>query len=143
MIMDMDIVRMYAENALKSILKDINTEFTSEVGSNGALTIKLNSSIDICGYNALPQFMFMKDGEVYFFTLFDEIELTVENAALAFECSTSTALNIALDDYLTPQLGAYLFDERNAGEMIARYFDDLIYLIDEDEHFKELLNNMH
>ena len=144
MTIDMDIVRPYAEGALKSILRDTNVGFTEEIGKDTkALTIKLDKSIDVCGYNALIQFMFMKNGEVYFFALFDEIDVTIENSKNAFEASTTTALNIALDDYLTVQLGAYIFDEKNAGDIILRYFDDLCYLIEEDASMKALLANMH
>ena len=144
MAMNMKTIQLYAENALSAILKDTGVGFTSEIGSQtGALTLKLNESINVAGYSTLVQFMFMKDGEVYFFALLDEIDVTVENAKAAFEVSTSTALNIALDDYLTVQLGAYLFDETNAGEMIRRYFDDFIYLLEEDENMKFLLSKMY
>lgn len=144
MALNMKTIELYAKDALNDILEKVNVDFTSEIGKdNGALTIKINQSFDICGYNALSQFMFMKDGEVYFFTLLDEIDLTTENAALAFEVSTSTALNIAIDDYLTVQLGAYLFREEDAGDMVQRYLDDLIYLLDEDDDMKKLLDNMH
>ena len=144
MALNMKTIQLYAEDTLRSILNNTGVGFTAEIGKEtGALTLKLNSSIDICGYSALAQFMFMKDGEVYFFTLLDEIDVTVTNAKAAFEVSTSTALNIALDDYLTVQLGAYLFHEADAGEMIRRYFDDFIYLIEEDDSMKLLLKNMH
>ena len=144
MAMNMKTIQLYAENALSAILKDTGVGFTSEIGSQtGALTLKLNESVNVAGYSTLVQFMFMKDGEVYFFALLDEIDVTVENAKAAFEASTSTALNIALDDYLTVQLGAYLFDETNAGEMIRRYFDDFIYLLEEDENMKFLLSKMY
>ena len=144
MAMNMKTIQLYAEDTLKSILKDTGVGISAEVGKDtGALTIKLSESIDVCGYSALVQFMFMKDGEVYFFTLLDEIDVTIENAKAAFEASTSTALNIALDDYLTVQLGAYLFREEDAGSIIQRYFDDFIYLLDEDENMKLLLNNMY
>ena len=144
MAMNMKTIQLYAEDALRGILQDAGVGFTAEVGKDtGALTIKLESSVDVCGYSALIQFMFMKDGEVYFFALLDQIDVTVENAKAAFEVSTSTALNIALDDYLTVQLGAYLFDEETAGEMIRRYFDDFIYLLEEDENMKFLLSKMY
>lgn len=140
----MKTIQLYAEDTLKKILSDINVDVTSEISKDtGALTVKLSNSIDVCGYSALIQFMFMKDGEVYFFALLDEIDVTVENAKDAFEASTTTALNIALDDYLTVQLGSYLFREEDAGEMIRRYFDDLIYLLEEDESMKKLLSKMH
>ena len=144
MAINMKTVQLYAEDTLKNILSDVNVDVISEIAKEtGALTLKLSESINVCGYSTLPQFMFMKDGEVYFFALLDEIDVTVENAKAAFEVSTSTALNIALDDYLTVQLGAYLFDEETAGEMIRRYFDDFIYLIEEDENMKFLLSKMH
>ena len=144
MAMDMDIIRICAEKALDAILKDTRVGFTTEFNSeNKSLTLKLSESIDVCGYSALIQFMFMKDGEVYFFALFDELDITVENAALAFEASTTTALSVQSDDYLTIQLGAYLFAERNAGIIIQRYFNDLIYLLEEDNSTKELLARMH
>ena len=142
--MDIKKIQRYAEPVLKNILADVGVGVSAEVGKDtGALTLKLTESVEICGYSTLIQFMFMKDGEVYFFALLDEIDVTVENAKAAFEVSTSTALNIALDDYLTVQLGAYLFDEETAGEMIRRYFDDFIYLIEEDENMKFLLSKMH
>ena len=144
MAMNMKTIQLYAEDTLREILKGTGVGVSAEIGkNNGTLTIKLNESIKICGYSASSRFMFMKDGEVYFFTLFDEIDVTIENAKAAFEASTSTALNIALDDYLTVQLGAYLFNEANAGDMIARYFDDLIKLIKENENMNMLLNNMY
>ena len=144
MTLNMKTVQLYAEDTLKDILKDTGVGITAEVGKDtGALTVKLTESINVCGYSTLIQFMFMKDGEVYFFALLDEIDVTVANAKAAFEASTSTALNIALDDYLTVQLGAYLFNETNAGDMIRRYFDDFIYLLEEDENMQTLLANMH
>ena len=144
MTLNMKTVQLYAEDTLKDILKDTGVGITAEVGKDtGALTVKLTESINVCGYSTLIQFMVRKDGEVYFFALLDEIDVTVENAKAAFEVSTSTALNIALDDYLTVQLGAYLFDEATAGEMIRRYFNDFIYLIEEDENMKFLLNRMY
>ena len=142
--MNMKTIQLYAEDTLKTILEGTGVGITAEIGKDtGALTLKLSGSINVCGYSALIQFMFMKDGEVYFFALLDQIDVTVENAKAAFEVSTSTALNIALDDYLTVQLGAYLFDETNAGEMIRRYFDDFIYLLEEDENMKFLLSKMY
>ena len=144
MAINMKTVQLYAEDTLKSILKDVNVGFSVETAKDtGALTLKLNESINVCGYTALIRFMFMTDGEVYFFALLDEIDVTVENAKDAFEVSTSTPLNIALDDYLTVQLGAYLFHEEDAGEMIRRYFDDFIYLLEEDDSMKKLLTKMH
>ena len=144
MAINMKTVQLYAEDTLKKILSDVNVDVTSEIAKDtGGLTVKLSNSIDVCGYSALIQFMFMKDGEVYFFALLDEIDVTVENAKAAFEASTTTALNIALDDYLTVQLGAYLLHEEDAGEMIRRYFDDFIYLLDEDASMKKLLAKMH
>jgi hypothetical protein len=144
MALNMKTVQLYAEDTLKKILSDVNVDVTSEIAKDtGGLTVKLSNSIDVCGYSALIQFMFMKDGEVYFFALLDEIDVTVENAKDAFEASTTTALNIALDDYLTVQLGAYLLHEEDAGEMIRRYFDDLIYLLEEDDSMKKLLKKMH
>ena len=144
MAMNMKTIQLYAEDTLKNILSDVNVDVTSEIAKDtGALTLKLSSSIDVCGYSTLIQFMFMKDGEVYFFALLDQIDVTVENAKAAFEVSTSTALNIALDDYLTVQLGAYLFREEDAGIMIRRYFDDFIYLLEEDENMKFLLSKMY
>ena len=144
MAINMKTVQLYAEDTLKNILSDVNVDVISEIAKEtGALTLKLSESINVCGYSTLPQFMFMKDGEVYFFALLDEIDVTVENAKAAFEVSTSTALNIALDDYLTVQLGAYLFREEDAGAMVQRYFDDFIYLLDEDENMKFLLSKMY
>ena len=143
MAMNMKTIQLYAEDVLQEILKGTGVDITAELGKDtGALTLKLTSSIDICEYSALIQFMFMKDGEVYFFALLDEIDITVENAAAAFKASTTTALNISLDDYLTVQLGAYLFHEEDAGIMIQRYFDDFIYLLEEDENMKLLLSKM-
>ncbi len=144
MAINMKTIQLYAEDTLKNILSDVNVDVTSEIAKDtGALTLKLSSSIDVCGHSALIQFMFMKDGEVYFFALLDEIDVTVENAKAAFEVSTTTALNVALDDYLTVQLGAYLFHEEDAGIMIRRYFDDFIYLLEEDESMKFLLSKMY
>lgn len=144
MALNMKTVELYAKDVLEQLIKDTDATVTTEVNrDNGTMTLKLSGSINICGYSALPQFMFMQNGEIYFFTLFDELELTVENAATAFEISTSTALNIAIDDYLTAQLGAYLFHEEDAGMMIERYFDDLIYLLEEDPDMKKLLSKMH
>ena len=142
--MNMKTIQLYAEDTLRNILNDTGVGVTAEIGKDtGALTLKLNESINVCGYSTLIQFMFMKDGEVYFFALLDEIDVTVENAKAAFEASTTTALNIALDDYLTVQLGAYLFREEDAGAMVQRYFDDFIYLLDEDENMKFLLSKMY
>ena len=144
MAMNMKTIQLYAEDTLRNILNDTGVGVTAEIGKDtGALTLKLNESINVCGYSTLIQFMFMKDGEVYFFALLDEIDVTVENAKAAFEASTTTALNIALDDYLTVQLGAYLFREEDAGAMVQRYFDDFIYLLDEDENMKFLLSKMY
>lgn len=144
MAMNMKTIQLYAEDTLKNLLSDVNVGVSAEVGKDtGALTLKLSESINVCGYSALIQFMFMKDGEVYFFALLDEIDVTVENAKDAFEASTTTALSVALDDYLTIQLGAYLFREEDAGIMVRRYFDDLIYLLDEDDSMKRLLKKMH
>ena len=141
---NMKIVQQYAGAALTDILRNCDETYSVEHNSgNGSMTIKLENSISVCGYSVLPQFMFMKDGEVYFFALLDKIDLTVENAALAFEASTSSALNVAIDEYLTVQLGAYLFNESQAGQMIERYFDDLIYLLEEDNDFKKLLSRMY
>ena len=144
MAMNMKTIQLYAEDTLRNILNDTGVGVTAEIGKDtGALTLKLTESINVCGYSTLIQFMFMKDGEVYFFALLDQIDVTVENAKAAFEVSTSTALNIALDDYLTVQLGAYLFREEDAGAMVQRYFDDFIYLLDEDENMKFLLSKMY
>ena len=136
-------IQYYAEAALKEILKDTGVSYTAEVGRDtGALTLKLSKSVGIGGYSALIQFMFMKDGEVYFFALFDEIDLSAANAALAFEATSTTALGVTIDEFLTVELGAYLFNEADAGRMITRYFDDIIYLVDEDDSFKALLSKM-
>lgn len=144
MALNMKTVELYAKEALEQILKEADVTVMTEVNSeNGSLTLKVSKSVEICGYSALSQFMFMKDGEIYFFTLLDELELTAENAATAFEISTSTAINIAIDDYLTAQLGAYLFHEEDAGMLVRRYFDDLIYLLCEDTDMKKLLVKMH
>jgi hypothetical protein len=142
--LNMKLVQYCAEKTLNSILKDVDVGYTAEIGKEtGTLTLKLEKSIGVCGYNALMQFMFMKDGEVYFFTMLDQIDLTVENAAYAFEASTATALNIVIDEYLTVQLGAYLFDEKNAVDIMFRYIDDMVHLIEKDPNMKKLLNKMY
>ena len=143
MTLDIKKIKQYAEEALGDILEGSENAIMSEIGADtGALTLKVRDGFPLCGYDVLPQFMFMKDGEVYFFTLLDEIDITAENAALAFEASTSTALSVSLDDYLTFQLGTYLFNEENAGDMIIRYFEDLIYLLEDDDSVKKLLSRM-
>ena len=144
MALDMKIVHDYAVDALEQILANVDVSISATTNEeNGSLTLKVSKSFCACNRNILPQFMFMKDGEVYFFTLLDEIDLTAENAAIAFKTSTSTALNIALDDYLVVQLGAYIFHEEDAGMLIYRYFNDLIYLLTEDPDMKKLLDRMH
>ena len=144
MALDMKIVHDYAIDALKKILANVDVSISATTNEeNGSLTLKVSESFCVCNRNILTQFMFMKDGEVYFFALLDEIDLTAENAAIAFETSSSTALNIAFDDYLVVQLGAYMFHEEDAGMLIYRYFDDLIYLLTEDPNMKKLLDRMH
>lgn len=128
---------------MPSILSVRSLETSHATLSMEPKTARLRSSppkvLDVCGHSVLFNFMFMKDGEVYFFALLDEIDVTVENAKLAFEASTTTAVSVTLDDYLTLQLGAYLFNKELAGAMIERYLDDVIYLISEDESLKELI----
>ena len=144
MALDMKIVHDYAIYALEKILANVDVSISATTNEeNGSLTLEVSKSFCACNRNILPKFMFMKDGEVYFFTLLDKIDLTAENAAIAFETSTSTALNIAFDDYLVVQLGAYIFHEEDAGMLIYRYFDDLIYLLSEDTDMKKLLDRMH
>ena len=144
MALDMKIVHDYAIYALEKILANVDVSISATTNEeNGALTLQVSQSFCACNRNILPKFMFMKDGEVYFFTLLDEIDLTAENATIAFATSTSTALNIALDDYLVVQLGAYIFHEEDAGMLICRYFNDLIYLLTEDTDMKKLLDRMH
>ena len=144
MALDMKIVHDYAIDALEQILANVDVSISATTNEeNGALTLQVSKSFCACNRNILPKFMFMKDGEIYFFTLLDEIDLTAENAAIAFATSTSTALNIALDDYLVVQLGAYIFHEEDAGMLIFRYFNDLIYLLTEDPDMKKLLDRMH
>ena len=143
MAVDLKVIQRYAESTLGKILENCGAKFESSFNKDtGALTIKVED-INVCGYSVLSQFMFMKDGEVYFFTLFDELDITAENAALAFEASTTTPIGVTIDDYLTLQLGAYLFREEDACLMIERYFDDMIYLLKEDESIKTLLSRMH
>ena len=144
MALDMKIVHDYAIDALEQILANVDVSISATTNEeNGALTLQVSKSFCACNRNILPKFMFMKDGEVYFFTLLDEIDLTAENAAISFEMSSSTPLNIALEDYLVVQLGAYIFHEEDAGMLICRYFDDLIYLLTEDPNMKKLLDRMH
>ena len=144
MALDMKIVHDYATDALKKILANVDVSISATISEeSGTLTLKVSENFCLCNRNILTQFMFMKDGEVCFFSVLDEIDLTVENAAIAFETSTSTALNIALEDYLVVQLGAYIFHEEDAGMLISRYFDDLIYLLTEDPNMKKLLDRMH
>ena len=137
--MDLKKIRAYAEDYISQIIGGIpcNIEYGSE---NRSLSIKPTKSVDICGHSALLNFMFMADGEVYFFTLFDQIDLTVENAALAFEASTTTAVAITIDEYLTAQLGAYIFDEEHTCVMIERYLNDMIYLLSDDDSMKTLIS---
>ena len=135
-------IKLYAERALNSIFKNRNVKFISEVSQVGSLTLKTETSIDLCGFSTLLRFMFMKDGEIYFYAIFGEIELSAENAAHAFNATASTALNIALNDYLVVQLGSYLFREEDTSDMISRYFEDLFYLIKDDDDMKILLHRM-
>ena len=136
-------VQRYAEAALDDILNGVGVNYTSSIDSeSGTLTIKLEKSVDLCGYSTLLNFMFMTSGEIYFFALFDKLKLTAENAAIAFDVSSSTPIAIVIAEYLTAQLGAYLFTEENAYEMLQRYFDDLIYLIEQDDSMKKLLDRM-
>ena len=144
MALDMKIVHDYAIDALEQILANVDVSISATTNEeNGTLTLKVSENFCLCNRNILTQFMFMKDGEVCFFSVLDEIDLTAENAAIAFETSSSTALNIAFDDYLVVQLGAYIFHEEDAGMLICRYFDDLIYLLTEDPNMKKLLDRMH
>ena len=144
MALDMKIVHDYAIDALEQILANVDVSISATTNEeNGTLTLKVSENFCLCNRNILTQFMFMKDGEVCFFSVLDEIDLTAENAAIAFEMSSSTPLNIALEDYLVVQLGAYIFHEEDAGMLICRYFDDLIYLLTEDPNMKKLLDRMH
>ena len=90
--LDLNRIRAYAEHSLGKIIGDVpcNIEYGAE---NRSLAIKPTESLDVCGHSVLFNFMFMKDGEVYFFALLDEIDVTVENAKLAFEASTTFVID--------------------------------------------------
>ena len=141
--LNMNLIQQKAEAFLDAILENCNVKYEVDRNSDtGSLTLK-TKSIGICGYDMLLQFMFMEDGEVYFFALLDELEVTAENASLAFEASTTTPICVTIDDYLTFHLGSYLFDEAHTDSMMQRYMNDMIYLIEEDDSTKALLARMH
>ncbi len=144
MALNMNEVRRHAEFMIGEILKESGVGYKTEYNNEArSLSINIEKSIKICGYDALLRFMFMDNGEVYFFTLFDEVDLTEENAALAFEASTTTPICVTIDDFLTLQLGAYIFSDEHAADIVARYIQDMVYLLEEDDSTKALLAKMH